>query len=147
MARQPDDLALDAGLIRKGEARGFHPAAAAPERPPEPTPVNTQPPTQPARAMHEPSAPPPRQVSRPSRPRVVEPPIDDADEPPLRAAPPADVPLRFTSFRLPVELDEALRDMMYETRRSKQDLLTTFVRDGVNRWRQQRRRGDGADRS
>jgi hypothetical protein len=145
MARQPDDLALDAGLIRKGEARGFHPATATPERPPEQAPIGSLPPMQAAPAVYAPPAPLARQATS-SRPRVGEPPIEDT-EPPLRAAPPADVPLRFTSFRLPVELDEALRDMMYETRRSKQDLLTGFVQDGVNRWRQQRRRGGGSDRN
>lgn len=64
------------------------------------------------------------------------------DDPPLRAAPPDDVPRRFTSFRLPVALDEELRAMMFETRRSKQDLMTEFVTEGVRRWRQGRvRRG------
>ncbi len=62
------------------------------------------------------------------------------DEPPLRAAPPDDVPKRFTSFRLPVELDEELRAMMFETRRSKQDLLIEFVTEGVKVWRRNRAR-------
>jgi hypothetical protein len=62
------------------------------------------------------------------------------DEPPLRAAPPEIEPLRFTSFRLPVELDEELRAMMYETRKSKQDILISFVRDGIAAWRRERRR-------
>jgi hypothetical protein len=63
-------------------------------------------------------------------------------EPPLRALPPDDVPKRFTSFRLPVELDEELRAMMFETRRSKQDLLIEFVTAGVKSWRKDRvRRG------
>ena len=69
-----------------------------------------------------------------------EPTDDDADEPPLRATPPEIEPLRFTSFRLPVELDEQLRAMMFETRRSKQDILIGFVRDGIAAWRKERRR-------
>ena len=49
-----------------------------------------------------------------------------------------DVPKRFTSFRLPVSLDEDLRAMMYETRRSKQDILIDFVTVGINIWRRER---------
>jgi hypothetical protein len=48
------------------------------------------------------------------------------------------VPKRFTSFRLPVELDEELRAMMFETRRSKQELLIEFVIAGVQAWRGER---------
>jgi hypothetical protein len=75
-------------------------------------------------------------------PRIpaLEPSDEDIDEPPLRAAPPEIEPLRFTSFRVPVELDEQLRAMMFETRRSKQDILIGFVRDGIAAWRKERRR-------
>jgi hypothetical protein len=62
------------------------------------------------------------------------------DDPPLRALPPDDVPKRFTSFRLPVPLDEDLRAMMFETRRSKQDLLIDFVTAGIQTWRRERAR-------
>lgn len=144
MARQPDDLALDAGLIRKGEARGLHPDVARqpPETPPEP--ASEPPGTAGATTGPSPQPRPPRQAPR-AAPRAVERPDDDADEPPLRAAPPEIEPLRFTSFRLPVELDEQLRAMMFETRRSKQDILISFVRDGIAAWRKQRRRsGQGA---
>src|SRR5215469_3150573 len=107
MAQQPDTL--DAGLIRKGEARGVSPIVAVPsargESPPQPAPV--------PQALEEP-------------------------DPPLRALPPDDVPKRFTSFRLPVQLDEDLRAMMFETRRSKQDLLIEFVTAGVQSWRRER---------
>jgi hypothetical protein len=75
-----------------------------------------------------------------ARPPAIKPGDEAADEPPLRAAPPDIEPLRFTSFRLPVELDELLRAMMFETRRSKQDILISFVRDGVAEWRKERRR-------
>lgn len=65
------------------------------------------------------------------------------DEPPLKAIPPDDVPKRFTSFRLPVSLDEELRAMVYETRRSKQDLLIEFVTAGVKLWRRERAKRAG----
>jgi hypothetical protein len=96
-----EDLTLDTGLIRKGEARGVSPTVAT------------------------------------SVPVPVEQPAEDQD-PPLRAAPPDDVPKRFTSFRLPVSLDEDLRGMMFETRRSKQDLLIEFVTEGIRKWRTER---------
>src|SRR5215471_11072621 len=99
MARQPDDLSLDAGLIRKGEARGLHPTTAQqlPETPPERA-------SEPPGGMVADASPPPH--PRPTRhalravPRAptVEPPADDPDEPPLKAAPPEIEPLRFTSF-------------------------------------------------
>jgi hypothetical protein len=81
-----------------------------------------------------PKATPQRQVEPPAS---VQPPVAEED-PPLRAIPPDDVPKRFTSFRLPVDLDEELRAMMFETRRSKQDLLTEFVTAGVQQWRRNR---------
>lgn len=59
-------------------------------------------------------------------------------DPPLRAVPPDDVPKRFTSFRLLVELDEELRAMVFETRRSKQDLLIEFLTTGVQAWSRER---------
>jgi len=116
---QRDDLSLGTGLIRKGEARGVSPAMALPSQTPELT--EPAPPPAPPHTHTEPYAPP-----------VAE------DDPPLRAAPPDDVPKRFTSFRLPVSLDEDLRAMMYETRRSKQDILIDFVTVGINIWRRER---------
>jgi hypothetical protein len=77
-----------------------------------------------------------------AQPVPVVPPLAEEPEPPLRAIPPDDVAKRFTSFRLPVSLDEDLRAMMFETRRSKQDLLIDFVTAGVQAWRRDRvRRG------
>jgi hypothetical protein len=120
MARQPDDLSLGTGLIRKGEARGLSPAMAVPA--PREEAASMPPPT---------PAPAPRPT-----------PTIEEDDPPLRAVPPDDVPKRFTSFRLPVALDEDLRAMMFETRRSKQDLLIEFVTAGIKQWRRERiRRG------
>ncbi len=124
---QNDDLSLGAGLIRKGQARGASPAMAVPqavEKAVEPSPPTSTP--QPVAAAGPISA---------HLPAIAQ--IEDPD-PPLRALPPDDVPKRFTSFRLPVTLDEDLRAMMYETRRSKQDLLIDFVTAGVQAWRKER---------
>lgn len=125
MSRQPEDLTLGAGLIRKGQARGLSPALAVPPEAEEPASI----------------APAPAVAQRPAR----EPPphsdaIEEPPDPPLRALPPDDVPKRFTSFRLPVGLDEELRAMMFETRRSKQDLLIEFVTNGIKLWRRERAR-------
>jgi hypothetical protein len=132
MSRQPEDLSLGAGLIRKGEARGLSPALAAPPEPEDPAQAT---PALAPRAALAPAASPPAQEPAPAA--AV---IEDEPEPPLRPAPPDDVPKRFTSFRLPVDLDEDLRAMMFETRRSKQDLLIEFVTEGVKAWRRNRAR-------
>lgn len=115
MAQPPEDLSLGAGLIRKGEARGLSPALAVA-------------PAAPVRTVATPIA----------AASATEPPAPEEDDPPLRAVPPDDIPKRFTSFRLPVALDEELRAMMYETRRSKQDLLIDFVTQGIKVWRRDR---------
>ena len=136
MSRQPEGLSLDAGLIRKGEARGLHPAAATP------TPEAPRP-SAPAAPPEEPPAALPELPSTnvvPQRTMAARVPEDDADEPPLRPLPPADEPMRFTSFRVPVSLDEQLRGMIFETRRSKQDILTEFLRQGLDRYRKERKR-------
>ena len=147
MARQPEGLSLDAGLIRKGEARGLHPTVATPvaetTQPivPAPSP-ETIPPVVPALSP-EPSRTslePPSTAVTPQRTTATRVPEDDADEPPLRPLPPADEPMRFTSFRVPVSLDEQLRGMIFETRRSKQDILTEFLRQGLERYRKERKR-------
>ena len=130
MSRQPEDLSLGAGLIRKGEARGLSPALAAPLELEEPAQAAAAPaPNTGASARAAPPTP---------EPAAIAPVIEDEPEPPLRPAPPDDVPKRFTSFRLPVDLDEDLRAMMFETRRSKQDLLIEFVTEGVKLWRRNR---------
>ena len=97
-----DELTLDTGLIKKGEARGVNPALA---------------------------------VSQPEPPRHAP---ESIEEPPLRPAPPEDIAKRFTSFRLPVNLDEELRAMIFETRRTKQDLLIEFITAGIEKWRRER---------
>jgi hypothetical protein len=128
---QNDDLSLGSGLIRKGEARGVSPALAVPPRREEPL---THPEPQPV----PPSAQPPAAPVAAAALALETPPFIDEPDPPLRAAPPDDVAKRFTSFRLPVSLDEDLRAMMFETRRSKQDLLIEFVTEGVKAWRRER---------
>jgi hypothetical protein len=136
MARQPEGLSLDSGLIRKGEARGLHPTVATP------VPGSPQPSAQ-ADPPEEPPAAPSELHSAAvaaQRTMATRMPDDDADEPPLRPLPPADEPMRFTSFRVPVSLDEQLRGMIFETRRSKQDILTEFVRQGLERYRKERKR-------
>jgi len=130
MAQRPEDLTLDGGLIKKGEARGLDPAAAAPS--PEAMPARRGSPAQIAPPRANPAPPRPSQALN-----------DDADDPPLRAVPPDDVPKRFTSFRLPVELDEDLRNMAFVTRRSKQDLLIEAVTELVQRWKRGRVRREG----
>jgi hypothetical protein len=139
MAQQNDDLSLGAGLIRKGEARGLSPALAAIKKEEAaPEPISPSPaPAQTNRPASSPAPLPPTPTA------AVEPPAstqldEDEVDPPLRAVPPDDVAKRFTSFRLPVSLDEDLRAMMFETRRSKQDLLIGFVTEGVRAWKRDR---------
>ena len=119
MAQQPDTL--DAGLIRKGEARGVNPALATPAASPAPSPQADGPfrphqnDPEPIRTVRENRAVGP--AAGPSSP-----PHESEPDPTLRALPPDDVPKRFTSFRLPVTREEDLRAMIFETRRTKQDL-------------------------
>ena len=137
MARQPEGLSLDAGLIRKGEAKGLHPTVATP------TPETALQPSAPAVVLEQPSGAPPELTSTSvasQRIPMARMPDDDPDEPPLRPLPPEDEPMRFTSFRVPVSLDEQLRGMIFETRRSKQDILTEFLRQGLERYRKERKR-------
>jgi hypothetical protein len=137
MARQPESLSLDAGLIRKGEARGLHPAVATPA--PE-TVQPAPPPAAPLAQSHEAPTELSSPTAAPQRTVPARVPEDDVDEPPLRPLPPSDEPMRFTSFRVPVSLDEQLRGMIFETRRSKQDILTEFLRQGLERYRKERKR-------
>jgi hypothetical protein len=134
MARQPEGLSLDAGLIRKGEARGLHPTVATPV-PEAIQPIVPSPEPSVTSSLEAQST-----VVAPQRTMATRAPEEDADEPPLRPLPPADEPMRFTSFRVPVSLDEQLRGMIFETRRSKQDILTEFVRQGLERYRKERKR-------
>lgn len=95
----------------------------------------------PAQARQEPPA------MVPSRPMTVEPvpalaavtvPVID---PPLRPAPPRAEATRQLSFRASVFLQGEMRDMMYETGRSQQEIMTEFMTEGFRRWRASRRGG------
>jgi hypothetical protein len=76
-------------------------------------------------------------------PTVTERPSLGADEPPLQPAPVDDVLRRLISFRTPVQLDQDLRAMVFETGRTKQDLLTDFLAEGIRKWKAARRRAAG----
>jgi hypothetical protein len=76
-------------------------------------------------------------------PTVAERPSLGTDEPPLQPAPVDDVLRRLISFRTPVQLDQDLRAMVFETGRTKQDLLTDFLAEGIRKWRVARRRAAG----
>jgi hypothetical protein len=144
MAQQNDDLTLGTGLIRKGEAKGLSPALAVPPKRDEPimaavpaaTSMPPASPVAPAALPHVPLQSAPEAAPMQS----IAPQATEEADPPLRAVPPDDVAKRFTSFRLPVSLDEDLRAMMFETRRSKQDLLIDFVTEGVKGWKRDRAR-------
>jgi hypothetical protein len=131
MAQQNNDLTLGTGLIRKGEAKGLNPAMAVPPKQGEA--VAAPLPEAISAATYAPPAPVPMHAV-PEAPQQA----DEEVDPPLRAIPPDDVAKRFTSFRLPVSLDEDLRAMMFETRRSKQDLLIAFVTEGLKGWKRDR---------
>jgi hypothetical protein len=141
MAQPNNDLTLGTGLIRKGEARGISPALAVSPKRKEPTAPATQAatPAPPAPTAALPTVSPQPAPEAAPMPIVAPQAIEETD-PPLRAVPPDDVAKRFTSFRLPVSLDEDLRAMMFETRRSKQDLLIDFVTEGVKGWKRDRAR-------
>jgi hypothetical protein len=68
---------------------------------------------------------------------------DLADDPPLRAAPVRDELRRIVSFRAPVQLDRELEGMMFETGRTKQEILTEMLAEGIRRWKIERRRAAG----
>jgi hypothetical protein len=111
---------LSSSLVQKGRAVPADPTdAIAPEPPPPPPAAPTQ----------EPEA-------------VVR--TDDlTDDPPLRAPPVRDELRRIVSFRAPIQLDRDLEGMMFETGRTKQELLTEFLAEGIRRWKTERRRGAG----
>jgi hypothetical protein len=50
---------------------------------------------------------------------------------------------RQISFRATVEIDLAMRSMMFETGRSQQEILEEFVGEGLRKWRESRRAGGG----
>lgn len=116
MNRRPDLELGDDLMIRKGEARGVAPATALP-------PVLAQAPIAPQPAAQDPVLP------EQDRPVVVG----------RRAT----IERVFTNVRIPKDLDERLFRVLVETRRTKQDLIETFIRDGLDRW-ESGRAGEGA---
>ena len=121
MPPRPID-ALTPDLVKKGEARGLSPDSIVSV---PPTTAHPETPVAPLNATAMPKVPPPDIAVSHLAP----------DAPTLTPVPPADVPRRFISFRVPVELDEDLRGMIFQTRRSKQDLLIEFVSEGVKKWK------------
>ena len=128
MSRRPEGLTLDEDLmVRKGEARAVGPAAAIPLGRAE------QPPLAPAA-----EAPPtPAQETRTA-------PGDDArDDLPIVIGKRQTVERVFTNVRIPVDLDERLFRMMVATRRKKQDIIESFIREGLERYENELRRVRG----
>ena len=131
MAQQPQ---LSSSLVQKGRAVPADPVDAVAAEPPEREPV--------APAMARASAPERGWGGAPNT-NVAERPSLGADEPPLQPAPVDDVLRRLISFRTPVQLDQDLRAMVFETGRTKQDLLTDFLAEGIRKWKAARRRAAG----
>jgi hypothetical protein len=131
VAQQPQ---LSSSLVQKGRAAPADPVDALGTEPPE----------------HGTIAP---ELTRASVPEggldrvptmtIAERPSLGADEPPLQPAPVDDVLRRLVSFRTPVQLDQDLRAMVFETGRTKQDLLTDFLAEGIKKWKVARRRAAG----
>jgi hypothetical protein len=122
MPSRPID-ALTPDLVKKGEARGLSPDSIVLS---PPTTAHSGTPVAPLNATAMPKVPPPPDIAVSHL---------ASDTPALTPVPPADVARRFISFRVPVELDEDLRAMIFQTRRSKQDLLIEFVSEGVKKWK------------
>jgi hypothetical protein len=127
VAQQPQ---LSSSLVQKGRAAPADPVDALGTERPE----------------HGPTAPELTRASEPERGLgrtptmiVAELPSLGADEPPLQPAPVDDVLRRLISFRTPVQLDQDLRAMVFETGRTKQDLLTDFLAEGIRKWKVARR--------
>jgi hypothetical protein len=118
MSRRPNLELGDELMVRKGEAAGVAPAIAIPT-PPEPS-----------------SAPPqPRQEFAPQGPAPYDRPVVVGRR--------ATIERVFTNVRIPKDLDERLFRVLVETRRTKQDIIETFIREGLDRW-ESSRAGPGA---
>ena len=118
MSRRPEGLTLDEDLmVRKGEARAVGPAAALPlaqtEQPPMAAPAK-----------------PPAATAPPTRTAPRE---DARDDLPIVIGKRQTVERVFTNVRIPVDLDERLFRMMVATRRKKQDIIESFIREGLER--------------
>ena len=133
MSRRPEGLTLDEDLmVRKGEARAVGPAAAIPLVQAEQQPMAAQPKPP---AMAEPLTSTP--VAR-TAPRE-----DARDDLPIVIGKRQTVERVFTNVRIPVDLDERLFRMMVATRRKKQDIIESFIREGLERYENELRRVRG----
>lgn len=117
MSRRPNLELGDELMVRKGEAAGVAPAIAMPT-PPEPLTAPPRP-RQPVSQEPTPQGPAPQ-----DRPVVVG----------RRAT----IERVFTNVRIPKDLDERLFRVLVETRRTKQDIIETFIREGLDRWESSR---------
>lgn len=115
MSRRPNLELGDELMVRKGEAVGVAPAIAIP-MPPEPL-----------------TAPP-----RPRQPVSQEPTPQAPQDRPVVVGRRATIERVFTNVRIPKDLDERLFRVLVETRRTKQDIIETFIREGLDRWESSR---------
>ena len=130
-------------LVRKGEARAVAPTAAVPQsgRGQVPAaPPNTA--GDPASGYPAPTEAPvssnPEAPLRSSKTTTAQ---GASDEPPIVIGKRQTIERVFTNVRIPIDLDERLYRMMVETRRKKQEIIELFVRDGLDRYDRDRRRG------
>jgi hypothetical protein len=128
-------------LVRKGEARAVAPTAAVPQSGPgHHTTLNAVP--DPAIGYPAPTetivSGGPEDSRRAAKTPTAQ---GTSDEPPIIVGKRQTIERVFTNVRIPVDLDERLFRMMVETRRKKQDIIEVFIRDGLDRYERERRRG------
>jgi hypothetical protein len=143
MSRRPEGLNLDEELlVRKGEARAVAPTAAVPQSGRGQVPATPNTVGDPASGYPAPAEAPvssnPEAPLRSSKTTTAQ---GASDEPPIVIGKRQTIERVFTNVRIPVDLDERLYRMMVETRRKKQEIIELFVRDGLDRYDRDRRRG------
>jgi hypothetical protein len=116
MSRRPELSLDDELMVRKGEARGIAPIAGVAE----PTPAESRPPRVPFQ-------------SRPIPEVTSQTPTEAAEERPVVVGRRRTIERVYTNVRIPKDLDERLFRMVVETRRTKQDIIETFIKDGLDR--------------
>ena len=129
-------------LVRKGEARAVAPTAAVPQSGRGQVPATLNKVGDPASSYPAPTETPvssdPEAPLRSIKASTAQ---GASDEPPIVIGKRQIIERVFTNVRIPVELDERLFRMMVETRRKKQEIIELFVRDGLDRYDRDRRRG------
>jgi hypothetical protein len=113
-------------MVRKGEARGVPPVAALIE----PTPAESR-------------SPPVVSQSRLTPELQSQAPTEAVEERPVVVGKRTTIERVYTNVRIPKDLDERLFRMVVETRRTKQDIIETFIRDGLDRHETANRAGQG----